>query len=515
MFREQSEGRCGRKGRMERKGGASMADAGDGSFAEHEQRRRLQFEPQEIDNGTCASSWTWPDVCDETQHGCPSSACHSWSWFSKTWCMDKNLQNWFYCTPPPGSCHWLCDTCADFDADYNHYDQCKTCKAGYTLVKEDSWWGESEVGECQFQTADLTCPVVSGSREISWNDLRDAASYAYDEDGAAADDPELNGWTRIMMVDTKIDRWLVDSIASASFLEKNGVVVLAFRGTESLGDWVNNAAMKDKRITDFHGNEMDVHGGFYRYMEAVEQRVNAYKGWLESECGVAVDLITGHSLGGAAATLYATKYGEPKGFGGDGSFGVVTFGAPATTNSEWFRRRLYDMDNHDCDTDLGSGDCIGCGDQKQYSVRGMRFYNEKDPVPTGYSGYEHIISHYETSECVGSSCDAGWTGIACHSIDTGYAWVSDVKMNVDNHIGPTRTLAPAPASDPDYKDVGKAKKKKREAAPSVIIAVCVVAAVLLVAALFFWNKRAVASKQPHRESSMITIGKDDVEVPAA
>lgn len=439
--------------------------------------------------------------------------------------MDKNLQDWFYCTPAPpgqGSCHWLCDTCADSDADYNHYDQCKTCKAGYTLVKEDAWWGEYEVGECQFQTADLTCPVVSGSREISWNDLRDAASYAYDEDGAAASDPELNGWTRLMMVDTKIDRWLVDSIASASFLEKNGVVVLAFRGTESAGDWVNNAAFTDKKITDFHGNEIDVHGGFYRYMEALEERVNVYKGWLESECGVVVDLITGHSLGGAAATLYATKYGEPKGFGGDGSFGVVTFGAPATHNSEWFRRRLYDMDNHDCDTDPRTGDCIGCQDGEQkYSVKGMRFINTKDPVPSEKSGYEHIISHYETSDCVGSSCDAGWTGLACHSIDTGYAWVSDVKMNVDKHIGPTSTLAPAPvpvsppASDPDNKNHGNGNKKNRGASPSVIIVVCVAAAVLLVAALFFWNKRAVAKKQPHRDSSMITIGKDDIEVPAA
>ena len=50
---------------------------------------------------------------------------------------------------------------------------------------------------------------------------------------------------------------------------------------------------------------------------------------------------------------------------------------------------------------------------------------------------------------------------------------------------------------------------------TIIIVCCVVAAVLLVAALFFWNKRAEAMKQPHREASMITIGKDDVEVPEA
>ena len=45
-----------------------------------------------------------------------------------------------------------------------------------------------------------------------------------------------------------------------------------------------------------------------------------------------------------------------------------------------------------------------------------------------------------------------------------------------------------------------------EAKPAVIIIICAAAAVFLVAALFVWNRRAVASKQPHRESSMPTVG---------
>ena len=53
--------------------------------------------------------------------------------------------------------------------------------------------------------------------------------------------------------------------------------------------------------------------------------------------------------------------------------------------------------------------------------------------------------------------------------------------------------------------------RARGASPSVIIVVCVAAAVLLVATLFVWNKRAVAHKQPHRETSMPTVGQDDVE----
>ena len=52
------------------------------------------------------------------------------------------------------------------------------------------------------------------------------------------------------------------------------------------------------------------------------------------------------------------------------------------------------------------------------------------------------------------------------------------------------------------------------ASVSIIVAVCVAAAVFLVAVLFVANKRAVTKKQPHRESSMPTVGGEG-EVPEA
>ena len=56
----------------------------------------------------------------------------------------------------------------------------------------------------------------------------------------------------------------------------------------------------------------------------------------------------------------------------------------------------------------------------------------------------------------------------------------------------------------------------KDASVSIIVAVCVAAAVVLVAVLFVANKRAVTKKQPHRESSMPTVGGEgDVEVPEA
>ena len=54
------------------------------------------------------------------------------------------------------------------------------------------------------------------------------------------------------------------------------------------------------------------------------------------------------------------------------------------------------------------------------------------------------------------------------------------------------------------------------ASVSIIVGVCVAAAVVLVAVLVVANKRTVTKKQPHRESSMPTVGREgDVEVPEA
>ena len=187
-----------------------------------------------------------------------------------------------------------------------------------------------------------------------------------------------------------------------------------------------------------------MHRGFFEYMEVLAPRVNEYRNWLESECGIEIDFITGHSLGGAAATLYADVYGEPLGTNGDHYLGVVTFGAPATHNTEWFRRRLEDYDTADLDCDTDDNDCIGCiaTKHRDIQVEGIRFVNADDWVPSGLSGYEHIISHYENSECSepdGATCD----GIeACHILTPGYDWVHKKRFVLPAR--PSKDLTPRP-----------------------------------------------------------------------
>ena len=78
--------------------------------------------------------------------------------------------------------------------------------------------------------------------------------------------------------------------------------------------------------------------------------------------------------------------------------------------------------------------------------------------------------------------------------------------------GPLEDM-PLPEYDPNVPptEAGGSGNNGKVASPDVIVVACVAAAVLLVAALFVWNKRAVAHKQPHRETSMLTIGREDRE----
>lgn len=90
-------------------------------------------------------------------------------------------------------------------------------------------------------------------------------------------------------------------------------IIIAFRGTETglkgLPDWITNA--KTRR----YGRAAGIHQGFWEYTHGLSQFLAPY------HYSGKPTIITGHSLGGAAADIYYNY------FGGDY---CVTFGAPAT-----------------------------------------------------------------------------------------------------------------------------------------------------------------------------------------
>jgi triacylglycerol lipase len=116
---------------------------------------------------------------------------------------------------------------------------------------------------------------------------------------------------------------------SAIILSNQNCVVLAFRGTDmdSMRDW-----FVDLRATTDQVKKGNVHKGFYRAWLGLRNGVvNALK---SHETSRKIFWVTGHSLGGALAGLYAyTETFERILFKGPHINRIVTFGQPLFGNS--------------------------------------------------------------------------------------------------------------------------------------------------------------------------------------
>lgn len=169
---------------------------------------------------------------------------------------------------------------------------------------------------------------------------------------------------------TAINQWRFEA---ADFLDVSdtqgfiarapGVVLVAFRGTESVADWVGNL----KLIKTDYENFGQVHYGFLECYKSVRAAV---KDAARQAAGSGAKLwITGHSLGGALATLAAADvYKTCK------VAGVYTFGQPRLGNTAF---QNYIANN------LGS--------------RFYRFVNDDDIVPQLPPGFNHVgqLVHFD------------------------------------------------------------------------------------------------------------------------
>lgn len=99
------------------------------------------------------------------------------------------------------------------------------------------------------------------------------------------------------------------------------VVVVSFRGTEAVGDWLSN--LNTLSTTRPYGK---VHRGFLAAFQVVEKQLN---GLLDKLAGRAV-FLTGHSLGGALAVIAAAEWRGKYDIGG-----IHTFGQPAVGKKDF------------------------------------------------------------------------------------------------------------------------------------------------------------------------------------
>jgi len=139
--------------------------------------------------------------------------------------------------------------------------------------------------------------------------------------------------------------------------------VVAFSGTngvafnpDSMRDWMDNANRAFKTVYNDHKNTyMVVHEGFYEYLMKVWPCVEDHVAKMNGK----LDFVVGHSLGGAAATLYWQLMSDAH----RGNSWVVTFGAPATRSQE------------------------AC------TAAGFRFYHQEDPVASNVLGLMSDFNH--------------------------------------------------------------------------------------------------------------------------
>ncbi|MDQ5910196.1 MAG: lipase family protein [Pseudomonadota bacterium] len=179
------------------------------------------------------------------------------------------------------------------------------------------------------------------------------ANLAYEDEKTIQDQVNLHGFNSQFIERRDIEAFIAYS---------DSAIVLSFRGTDKIKDWMTNS---DLLLTSAKAGTGKVHGGFLRALCLVWNDILEILDEVQKKAQPL--WITGHSLGGALATLAAARFVSEM---GKPVAGVYTFGQPRTGDREFCR--------------------IFNADLKQ---RFFRFVNNSDIVtriPPRELGYGHV-----------------------------------------------------------------------------------------------------------------------------
>jgi len=233
----------------------------------------------------------------------------------------------------------------------------------------------------------------------------DCANTAYDGSGRQGSTVWVNC----------ITGWPLGSTAVARFVYSTRkypyTMAVTFAGSNDAWDWILNLTQGG------WGAPADLHSGFWLYVNSVQNCVNYHVDMLWN-WGIDIDLVIGHSLGGAAATIYRNIQG-----GRPGMRNAVldTWAAPKTTR--WSACRFP----------------------------GNRRFDEKDPVSGNGMGLMGSLNHDVQNAqrgYQGSYCTSSWWGmctgwgtnypthsVGCNDVSGGCSWFFDCAYNIGRHSG--------------------------------------------------------------------------------
>ncbi|KAL0586249.1 hypothetical protein ABG067_004098 [Albugo candida] len=118
-------------------------------------------------------------------------------------------------------------------------------------------------------------------------------------------------------------------------------IVISFRGSSNIKNWIANIKFRKKRAYNEYPEAL-VHRGFYELYQKVAAQVLASIRKIRHEHATAVILLTGHSLGGAIASICAF---ELKLLHGLDAHAVYTFGQPRLGNLAFAKLVQYYVPN--------------------------------------------------------------------------------------------------------------------------------------------------------------------------
>jgi hypothetical protein len=169
----------------------------------------------------------------------------------------------------------------------------------------------------------------------------------------------------IKKLGAKVVQPIAKGLSHGTVASNDKAVVIGFRGTNVAADWLTNS-----EIIGLHVGDGKIHRGFFRVVDAIYKEV--FDEAIRQGAKNKIVWITGHSLGGAMAMVFAHRGTTENQLAPEG---IVTFGQPLAVSGSLAQFFL--------DT---------------FNTRYIRFVNSWDAVPRLLPNYRHAGSRVYMKE---------------------------------------------------------------------------------------------------------------------